>query len=88
MDDYLKQFREMLSLRGLTDHTVTSYSTYIRAYLQYLSDFLHKMPEDVSWQELRGFIRWLQADKHLSDRTMNACISQLRAFTLFVLHQG
>lgn len=26
-------------------------------------------------------------EKHLSDRTMNACISQLRAFTLFVLHQ-
>lgn len=61
MDNYLKQFREMLSLRGLTDHTVTSYSTYIRAYLQYLSVFLHKLPEDVSWQELRGFIRWLQA---------------------------
>lgn len=87
MDDYLKQFREMLSLRGLTDHTVTSYSTYIRAYLQYLSDILHKMPEDVSWHELRDFIRWIQAEKHLSDRTMNACISQLRTFTLYVLHQ-
>ena len=56
MDDYLKQFREMISLRGLTDHTVTSYSTYIRAYLDYLSNILHKLPEDVSWAELRGFI--------------------------------
>ena len=50
MDDYLKHFREMISLRGLTDHTIVSYSTYIRAYLDYLSNILHKMPEDVSWR--------------------------------------
>ncbi|MCL2864939.1 MAG: hypothetical protein FWE25_05295, partial [Lachnospiraceae bacterium] len=51
--DYLKIFKEMISLRGLTEHTVTSYSTYIHAYLDYLiepsiivflnSDFLHYM---------------------------------------------
>lgn len=87
MDNYLKTYREMISLRGLTDHTVTSYSTYISAYLQYLSVFLHKLPEDVSWQELRDFIRWLQKDRSLSDRTMNAVISQLRFFTIYVLHR-
>lgn len=87
MDDYLNTFREMISLRGLTDHTIRSYSTYIRAYLDYLTNILHKMPMDVSWDELRGFIRWLQKEKNLSDRTMNACISQLRFFTLYVLHK-
>ena len=63
MDDYLKQFREMISLRGLTDHTMTSYSTYIRAYLDYLACILYKQPEDVSWNDLRDFIRWLQKEK-------------------------
>ena len=87
MDDYLKQFREMISLRGLTDHTIVSYSTYIRVYLDYLSYILHKMPEDVSWAELRGFVRWLQKEKNLSDRTINHCISQLRFFALYVLHK-
>ncbi len=87
MDDYLKQFREMISLRGLTDHTIVSYSTYIRAYLDYLSNILHKMPEDISWEELRDFIRWLQKEKNLSDRTINHCISQLRFFTIYVLHK-
>lgn len=87
MDDYLLKFREMISLRGLTGHTVKSYSTYIRAYLDYLTDILHKMPEDVSWEELRGFIRWLKKEKNLSDRTINHCISQLRFFTLYVLHK-
>ena len=78
MDAYLRQFREMVSLRGLTDHTVTSYSTYVRVYLDYLSDILHKMPEEVSWEELRGFVRWLQKARGLSDRTINCCVSQLR----------
>ena len=77
----------MISLRGLTDHTIVSYSTYIRVYLDYLSYILHKMPEDVSWAELRGFVRWLQKEKNLSDRTINHCISQLRFFTLYVLHK-
>lgn len=85
--DYLQVYREMISLRGLTDHTIRSYSTYIKAYLGYLDSVLHKSPEDVSWDELRDFIRWLQAQKGLSDRTINHCISQLRFFTLYVLHR-
>lgn len=62
MDDYLNTFREMISLCGFTDHTIKSYSTYIRAYLDYLTNILHKRPVDVSWEELRDFIRWLQKD--------------------------
>lgn len=77
----------MVSLRGFTDHTIMSYSTYIRVYLDYLTAILHKMPEDVSWAELRDFIRWLQKEKNLSDRTVNHCISQLRFFTMYVLHK-
>ncbi|WP_281845482.1 phage integrase N-terminal SAM-like domain-containing protein [Sellimonas catena] len=77
----------MISLRGLTDHTLTSYSTYIRSYLDYLHSVLHKLPEEVSWDELRDFIRWLQKNRSLSDRTINACISQLRFFTIYVLHK-
>ncbi len=87
MDKYLDSFREMISLRGLTDHTLKNYCTYIRAYLAYLSDFLHKAPENVAWAELRDFIRWLQKSRNLSDRTINCAISQLRFFTLYVLHK-
>lgn len=87
MDEYLKQFREMLSLRGLTDNTIKSYSSYVRAYLIYLSDILHKMPEDVSWEELRDYIKWLQNDRDLADRTINFVISQLRFLTIYVLHK-
>ena len=84
---YLVTFREMLSLRGLTDHTLKSYCTYIRAYLEYLSNILHKKPEAVTWDELRDYVRWLQKSRHLSDRTINCAISQLRFFTIYVLHR-
>lgn len=80
MDKYLDSFREMISLRGLTDHTLKNYCTYIRAYLDYLTNILHKSPEDVSWDELRDYIRWLQKSRDLSDRTVNCAISQLRFF--------
>ena len=65
MDKYLNLYREMISLRGLTDHTLNSYSTYIRSYLDYLQNILHKSPENVSWLELRDFIKWLQKERNL-----------------------
>ncbi len=88
MDKYFNSYREMISLRGLADHTLKSYCTYIRSYLDYLSDILHKQPEDVSWNELRDYIRWLQKERSLSDRTINCAISQLRFFTIYVLHKS
>ena len=87
MDKYFNTYREMISLRGLTDHTLRSYSTYIRSYLDYLQNILHKLPENVSWQELRDYIKWLQKERNLSDRTINHAISQLRFFTIYVLHK-
>ena len=87
MDKYFNSFREMISLRGLTGHTLKSYCTYIHAYLEYLSNVLHKLPEDVTWQELRDFIKWLSKNRSLSARTINCAISQLRFFTIYVLHK-
>lgn len=87
MDNYLNSFRKMISLRGLTDHTLKSYCTYIRTYLDYLNNILHKSPEEVSWDELRDYIYWLQKSRDLSDRTINGAISKLRFFTLYVLHK-
>lgn len=87
MQTYLDVYKQMISLRGLTDHTIKSYSTYLNAYLHYLDTVLHKLPEDVSWQELRDFIFFIQQERSLADRTVNACISQLRFFTLYVLHK-
>ena len=87
MDKYFNSFREMLSLRGLTNHTLRSYCTYIRTYLDYVQKFPHKLPEDVSWDEMCDYICWLQKSRSLSDRTINCAIPQLRFFTLYVLRK-
>lgn len=87
MDKYFNSYREMISLRGLTDHTIKSYSTYIKAYLDFLTDVIHKSPEEVAWNDMRQFIGWVQHTRSLSDRTINAVISQLRFFTIYVLHK-
>jgi site-specific recombinase XerD len=86
--DYLTQFTDMLQLRGLQPHTVKAYKTYVCAYLSYLSTTLNKLPEDATWQDMRDFIKYIQQVRCLSDRTINACISQLRFFTIYVLHQS
>lgn len=64
-----------------------SYQTYISAYLDYIKNTLHKTPSQVSYKELRRFIEVLQSRRNLSDRTINTAISQLRFFTLYVLHK-
>jgi len=71
----------------LVSKTYKNYCTYIRAYLDYLTNVLHKSPEEVSWEELRDYIRWLQKTRRLSDRTVNCAVLQLRFFTIYVLHR-
>lgn len=85
--DYLNEFKNMISLRGLTAHTVKSYCTYISAYLDYISGTLHKSPELVTCSEQRAFLEFLKDSRGLSDRTINCAISQIRFFTMYVLHK-
>lgn len=85
--DFLKRYKKMISLRGLTDHTVKSYCTYISAYLDYISNTLHKYPSQVTYNDIRAFLENLQMSRGLSDRTINCAISQIRFFTLYVLHK-
>lgn len=84
--DFLKRYQKMISLRGLTDHTMKSYCTYIRAYLEYL-DSINKYPSQATWNDMRRFIEQLKEKRNLNDRTINCTISQLRFFTMYVLHK-
>ena len=81
--DYLKRYKKMISLRGLTDHTMNSYQTYISAYLDHIENPLHKTPSQVSYKDQRQFLEILQKERDLSNRVINVAISQLR-FSLFM----
>ena len=77
----------MIALRGLTDHTMKSYCTYISAYLDFISNTLHKYPSQVRYSDILRFLSVLQEERNLADRTINVAISQIRFFTLYVLHK-
>ena len=66
--DYLKRYKKMISLYGLTDHTMKSYQTYISVYLNYIENTLHKTPSQVSYKDQRRFLEILQNKRNLSDR--------------------
>lgn len=85
--DYLSTFIEMLQARNLTQNTIRSYITYIKPYLEFLSS-LNILPEDASWQVVRDYLRWIKAQRCLSDRTVNMIISYLQFFWIYVLHKS
>jgi site-specific recombinase XerD len=55
--------------------------------LSYVEEYLGKLPEDVTWEELRAYISFVKKTRNLSDRTINAHISIIRFFTEYVLHK-
>ena len=82
--DYIKKYKKMISLRNLSEHTMKSYMTYIKTYLEYL-DIIHKYPSQVTVKDLQKYLVWLKETRSLADRTINAAISQVRFFTIYVL---
>ena len=85
--NYLESFTDMLRLRGLTEKSIKSYTTYIKAYLDFIEVNHLSSPDQLSWEDMRRFITQIQEERQLSDRTVNAIISQLRFFTIFVIHK-
>jgi len=83
--ELIARFQEMLEFRGLTESTIKGYTSYIRVYLDYLDNFLKKHPSDVTWDELRGYIRYLDKTKNHAPRTINAVIASISNFTTYVL---
>ena len=84
--DYFAVYIQMLEARGLTDNTIRAYKTYVKAYLDCLVS-LCILPEKASWQVIRDFLSWIQKSRDLDNRTVNAIISHLQFFQIYVLHK-
>lgn len=81
---YVKKFNDLLVLRDLTYNTIKSYNSMLHSYLSWVASS-QKTPEAISFDEIRAYILFLKQSKVLSNRTINAHISQLRFFHLYVL---
>ena len=64
MNKYFNSYRKMISLRGLTDHTIKSYSTYILAYFDFLTDVIVLIDNLVSGFMIMAFLFVLDTPKN------------------------
>lgn len=87
-NSYIQKFSDMLSLRDLAESTVKNYTSYLNQYLDFIDDSLGgKLPEDVTWEEVRSYIRYLKDIRKLNNRSINPHIAQLVFFFKYVLHR-
>ena len=79
---------DILSFRELEPSTLSTYSSYLSAYISWVEENLPARPlSSVTWEEIRSYIRYLKDIRHLNPRTINVHISQLRDFFHYVLHR-
>lgn len=86
--NYLKQHIDILSFRDLAPGTVATYSSYMTQFIDWAEASLPDKPiPDISWEEIRSFLRYLKEVRTLNPRTVNVHIAQLRDFYQYVLHR-
>jgi site-specific recombinase XerD len=86
--NYLKQHIDILSFRDLASGTITTYTSYMTQFIEWTESFLSSKPlSDISWEELRSYIRFLKDVRGLNPRTVNVHIAQLHDFYQYILHR-
>jgi len=83
--DYLNKFYEMLDLRDLTKNTIKNYTSFLLQYLTWVDTNLSKSLENISYDEIRLYVLHLKNVRKLKASTINAHISQLRFFHIYIL---
>lgn len=87
-NNYVTKFTDMLTLRDLAESTVNNYTSYLNQFLDFIDASLGaKLPEDVSWEEIRSYIHYLKDIRKLNNRSINPHIAQLIFFFKYVLHK-
>ena len=66
----LDKHKDILSFRDLSAGTVATYVSYMNTYIQWTEENLSGKPlENVTWEELRSYIRYLKEVRGLNSRT-------------------
>lgn len=85
---FLKQHIDILSFRDLSSSTVTTYTSYMAQFLDWIESELSGKPvPDISWADIRAYLLYLKDIRKLNPRTINVHIAQLRDFYQYVLHR-
>ena len=84
----LEKHRDILSFRDLAVSTIATYISYLTAFILWVEANLPgRLLTDVSWEDLRAYVRFLKGPRNLNPRTVNVHIAQLHDFWHYVLHR-
>lgn len=87
-EPYITKFNEFLVIRDLTPNTQKSYKSFLQCYLSWIDNNLEIIPEEVSFAQIRSYILYLKNIKKLSNRSINAHISQIKFLHLYILNRS
>ncbi len=77
---------EILSFRDLSKGTISIYLKYLAQFLNWVEAQLPgKSVADISWAEVRAYVKYLQNVRQIGNRTVNVHIAQLHQLWLYVL---
>ena len=86
--NYLKQHIDILSFRGLAPGTISTYTSYMTQFIDWVEAELDSLPlPNITWEQIRSFLHFLKDVRSLNPRTVNVYIAQLRDFYQYVLHR-
>lgn len=81
--------RDILSFRDLAEGTISTYISYLIQFFNWLETELPgKSVFDVSWAEIRSYIKFLQVMRGIGNRTINVHIAQLHHLWQYVLKRS
>lgn len=84
----LERHKDILSFRDLEMKTVATYVSYMTGFINWdESELDGKDLNEVTWEEVRAYVRYLKNVKGLNPRTINVHLAQLRDFYYYVLHK-
>jgi len=77
---------DILSFRDLADSTISTYIRYLTQFLEWIeSQFPEKTVQDLTWEEVRSYVKYLQNICGIGNRTVNVHIAQLHHLWQYVL---
>ena len=78
--------KDILAFRDLADGTISTYISYLIQFIEWVESELNGKPvSEVTWEEIRAYVKYLQNIRGISNRTINVHIAQLHHFWQYVL---
>lgn len=83
---FINKQQDILSFRDLAKSTITTYISYLSQFLEWVELRLpDKSVRDLTWDEIRSYVKYLQNERNIGNRTVNVHIAQLHHLWQYVL---